>query len=301
MTAKPGPAGDGGVPLTEAARRLGVHYMTAYRYVRSGRLSAERRGGQWMVPVEALEAFPGGEPAGRPGRPPQAGAGRGAAATPAQVNRLADRLVAGDHNGAWALVRDRMERGQAPSALHLTLLGPALAQVGDRWAAGTISVADEHRATVVATRLLGRLAAAGGRRGATRGTLVLTAAPGDRHALPTALVAEVLRAEGFDVVDLGADTPADDLADLALRTDRLLGVGVCATFPPDDVTVAAVARAAGRIRAATGAPVLVGGAAAGSVPADRWHADAVSDDTDGSLAWFRALGRPTPATSEEPA
>ena len=32
------------ITLHEAAARLGVHYMTAYRYVRTGRLPAERDG-----------------------------------------------------------------------------------------------------------------------------------------------------------------------------------------------------------------------------------------------------------------
>jgi len=35
--------------LQEAAERLGVHYMTAYRYVRTGKLPAEKVGVHWMV------------------------------------------------------------------------------------------------------------------------------------------------------------------------------------------------------------------------------------------------------------
>ena len=35
--------------LQEAAERLGVHYMTAYRYVRTGKLPAEKAGVHWMV------------------------------------------------------------------------------------------------------------------------------------------------------------------------------------------------------------------------------------------------------------
>ena len=35
--------------LREAADLLGVHYMTAYRYVRSGRLPARHQGNHWTV------------------------------------------------------------------------------------------------------------------------------------------------------------------------------------------------------------------------------------------------------------
>ena len=38
-------------PLTllQVADKLGVHYMTVYRYVRTGRLPATRVGGIWQV------------------------------------------------------------------------------------------------------------------------------------------------------------------------------------------------------------------------------------------------------------
>ncbi|HET7719678.1 MAG TPA: helix-turn-helix domain-containing protein, partial [Acidimicrobiales bacterium] len=35
--------------LEEAAELLGVHYMTAYRYVRLGVLPAQKVGGTWQV------------------------------------------------------------------------------------------------------------------------------------------------------------------------------------------------------------------------------------------------------------
>jgi excisionase family DNA binding protein len=37
------------ISLREAAERLGVHYMTAYSYVRTGRLPAARDGVEWRV------------------------------------------------------------------------------------------------------------------------------------------------------------------------------------------------------------------------------------------------------------
>ena len=35
--------------LQEVADSLGVHYMTAYRYVRQGRLPATRLGAEWRI------------------------------------------------------------------------------------------------------------------------------------------------------------------------------------------------------------------------------------------------------------
>ena len=47
------------VSLDQAAKRLGVHYMTVYRYVRLGQLPAERRDGTWHVLVSDLDEFVG--------------------------------------------------------------------------------------------------------------------------------------------------------------------------------------------------------------------------------------------------
>jgi excisionase family DNA binding protein len=53
------------ITLREAAKRLNVHYMTAYRYVRTGRLTAHREGGQYQV-CAAAKKHPGGAGPGRP-------------------------------------------------------------------------------------------------------------------------------------------------------------------------------------------------------------------------------------------
>ena len=43
--------------LSSAAELLGVHYMTAYRWVRTSRLPARKRGGYWEVRLDDLRAL----------------------------------------------------------------------------------------------------------------------------------------------------------------------------------------------------------------------------------------------------
>src|SRR4051794_37336472 len=43
--------------LREAAERLGVHYMTAYHYVRTGRIPARQRGRMWEVRRADVDAL----------------------------------------------------------------------------------------------------------------------------------------------------------------------------------------------------------------------------------------------------
>ena len=50
-------AGNADLNLKQVAAELGVHYMTAYRYVRTGRLVARRVGTGWIVATEDLQEF----------------------------------------------------------------------------------------------------------------------------------------------------------------------------------------------------------------------------------------------------
>ncbi len=276
---------DGPISLTDAAARLGVHYMTAYRYVRTGLLPARQQGGQWQVAPADIEQFLAAK-GSRARRAPASGAeGTGPAR---RVDALADRLVAGDEQGAWRLLDDAYAHGWDHRTVYLTLLGPALRTIGDRWEIGTISVGGEHRATVVAMRLLGRIGARATRRGRPAGTVVLAAPAGERHSLPSAMVSDLLRAEGWRVVDLGADTPADTLAEAARAEDDLVGVGLCVTAPLNAAARSRLRRTVDLLHAEVDRPVLLGGAALTTEDeARRLGADAWAATADGVLTWVR--------------
>jgi MerR family transcriptional regulator, light-induced transcriptional regulator len=87
---------------------------------------------------------------------------------------------------------------------------PYLRALGERWERGEASVAQEHFASFV---LRGRLLALA--RGWDRGAgprAVLACAPGERHELGLILFGLELRAHGWRITFLGADTPIETLA-----------------------------------------------------------------------------------------
>ncbi|HEX6421677.1 MAG TPA: B12-binding domain-containing protein [Acidimicrobiales bacterium] len=285
--------GDGPATLSlqQVADRLGVHYMTAYRYVRTGQLPATRRGGRWVVAEADVAAFVTGRaevPMARRRRRNGAADGAPARATRAgpvaerHRERLLDRLLAGDEAGAWRVVESALVAATSPDRAHLDLVAPCMREVGDRWAAGTLGVGDEHVASAVAARVAARLAPLCARRGRARGTLVVAGAPGEHHGLPITLLSNVLRARGWDVAELGPDTPVADLVDAARHADRLRAVGVSVG---SDRTLGAAAAALAALRAALpGVPLLAGGPAvadaeaARRLGADGWAPDAVRLD-----------------------
>ena len=239
--------------LQEAADRLGVHYMTAYRYVRTGRLPATQIGSHWFVdPRDLPRVGAGAAVAGRPRAATRRSARQAAA------RRLEDRLVAGDEPGAWAIVEGRLASGSSPDQILLDELGLAMRSVGERWEAGDYSVDDEHRASGVATRVVARLGARFTKRGPRRRSVILGTPPHELHGLPTAMAANVLRGHGYDVIDLGADVPPDAFGAAVTKTARPLAVAVAVTSGNHDRSVRAIVRSVEQ--ASPGLPVLVGGA-----------------------------------------
>ena len=250
--------------LQQAADRLGVHYMTVYRWVRTGKLPATKQGATWSVRQSDLDAL----------HEPAKAAPRSGRVDHAQ--RLARRLTAGDEAGAMAVAEAALAGGMEPAALYLDVLAGAMASIGEGGHAGHISIAEEHQATAIMQRLLGRLARNFTRRGRRRGTIVLGAVAGDPHGLPGALLADPLRGRGFTVIDLGPDTPAEAFVEAAGHADGLVALGMTLSLSPTDPARDAIAalRAAG-----VTAPIVVGGAAiadarvAAELGADGWVAD----------------------------
>jgi MerR family transcriptional regulator, light-induced transcriptional regulator len=236
--------------LQEAADSLGLHYMTVYRYVRQGRLAATRHGTTWQIRSHDLKALQ---------KRTAKSARRGSARAEADRDGLERRMLAGDSAGAWWLVESQLGGGLDPSGILTELLVPALRSIGERWAVGTVSIAEEHQATAVAQRLVGRLGLQFGRRGKDRGTVALAAPSGDLHTLPVAIVADLLRWRGFGVLELGGNLPAAALGEAVATEPRLVAVGIVSTTRGMGAEVAAAAAAARS--AVPEVPVFVGGAA----------------------------------------
>jgi methanogenic corrinoid protein MtbC1 len=102
------------------------------------------------------------------------------------------------------------------------VLAPALVEIGERWEAGDLTVAQEHLASGVVRASLQRLLADA--RGSVRGVAVAACASGEHHEIGLMMLSVLLRADGWQVAYLGADTPFADALSLA---DRLGAVALC--------------------------------------------------------------------------
>jgi excisionase family DNA binding protein len=268
----------GDLTLQDAADALGVHYMTVYRYVRLGLLPAERRGRSWVVRHQDLDSFVAerSEPVGP-----------GTRRSVDWTARLQRRLLAGDRVGTKNVVDAALTAGSDPVDVYVDVVAGAMRGIGAAWEAGRCDVAHEHRASVIMTQVLGVLDSRFTRRGVRRGVVVAGCAPGERHALPLRIVADVVRLSGWEVEDLGADVPVDSLVRAASEADRLVAVAVSATTAGNEL---AAARSVEAVRGAVSAPVLLGG---GAVPdeatARRLGADGWASDARGVVGLLQSL------------
>lgn len=198
--------------IRQAAEKLGVHYMTVYRYVRIGRLPATKDGAEWRIRAADLVAL-NKRPATK----------RGGADWELRLYRC---LVTGDEAGSWSLIESALASTHNAVGIYTDVLGPAMRRIGSAWAAGTLDVGVEHRASAIASRLVGRLGATMRPRGRHKGTVVLGSPAGDRHSLALAMVADILRASGYEVMDLGSDVPDESFALAVTEATGLVAIGI---------------------------------------------------------------------------
>jgi len=133
------------------------------------------------------------------------------------------------------------------------VLIPYLHDLGERWAAGTVTVAQEHfAANLIRARLLG-LALDWGAGGTP--TSVAACLPGEAHDLGLVMLGLLLARRGWQVTFLGADTPLDSLEDAVESLEPSLVI--LATYDPAifRAHADAIARLAATTRVAVLAPV----------------------------------------------
>jgi len=164
-----------------------------------------------------------------------------------------------------------------------TIVAPVLELVGQAWESGHGSVADEHLVTAGVRARIERLLADA--RGPVRGTAVLACAPEERHELGLLMLATLMRADGWKIAYLGADTPLADAMRLAERVSAdllCLSIGLSERIP-------LLTSALTQVDRPEGLEIVVGGAAATAELAHRLGVRYLAADLRESITALREL------------
>jgi methanogenic corrinoid protein MtbC1 len=191
--------------------------------------------------------------------------------------RLEARLIEGDERGALEVFEAVLRAGNDLEHLYLNVLSPALIAIGYRWEQGELEIFVEHRASNIAMRLMSQVGSRFARRGVSKGTIIMGAPAGEEHALAIAMLADLVRSQGWDVHDLGGNMPAGSFAQAVQQSNDVVavcvGVTVEGSIPAAKETVAALKSSCPDV------PVYVGGAAIRGddhvrvLGADHWAGD----------------------------
>lgn len=259
------------VSLNEVSEILGVHYMTAYRYVREGRLPAIKEGRGWVVKSSDITAF-------------RKGSGQAVVSTTGNrkvapwCDRMLTLLISGDERGVLTLMESVLRSGNDLYFLYLDVLVPAMSAIGTKWKDGEIDVFVEHRASGIAARSAARIGLRFSKRGVRKGTVLLGSPEGEWHALGSQLLSDLIHFEGWKVDDLGANVPVESFVAAAMEVPDVVAVCIASTMKE---TLPAMSETITKIKKASNnsIPCFVGGAAvldsehAENLGADYWAGD----------------------------
>lgn len=282
------------VSTRDAAARLGVSESSIKRWCDQGKLElVKTAGGHRRLRLDSVQRL-----ARETGRVASYAEGEAELTGRRQARAaLKQALLTGDEPSAQAAIERAFFAAHGYAELADEIVAPVLADLGARWARGSLEVYAERRACELLTRGLLRLSSSHLVERRTGLSAVGGSLPGDPFTLPTLLAELVLREAGWVAQSLGSSLPAETLerAVEELRPDVLWLSVACV---PDEH---ALLQACGQLHAAAcarGASLVLGGR--GITPALRkrlrfaTHCDSMSD----LRAFAFALGRAASAKKE---
>ncbi len=166
-------------------------------------------------------------------------------------------LLGGEERAVEDLVAKARSRGADTAVLVRDLVTPALREVGRMWTCGEASVAEEHLATELASRVLARSSGAAPAASVAR-RIVHACLEGEFHDVGLGFLADVARERGWDAESLGANVPREALVRFVAQrrpAALALSVSLAGHVPEATRTIAEVRSAA------PGITVVVGGRA----------------------------------------
>lgn len=200
----------------EVARLLHISEATVKRWAETGALQSEKTlGGHRRFSIQSIARLRrdqnlGLEKQSRPTR-----AERMATTKPViEPSEYLKLLLRGQEVEAGAMLIDAyLHHHSLPSIFDHIITG-AMHDVGERWFRGDISVADEHLATQMVLSGLEKLRGVVVPEDQTGLSAICCGIEGDLHELPVHLAEIILESEGWDVINLGPNTPLFSLAEM---------------------------------------------------------------------------------------
>lgn len=205
--------------------------------------------------------------------------------------RMAQSIIDGDADAAAALAKDALAANIDPLEAISKGFVIGVNTVGDAFGRGEAFLPELVMAGEAMKAAVGLLDPELKRRGAQRqmlGKIVIATVEGDIHEIGKSLVATMLGASGFDVYDLGVDTPGDKLIGKALEVNADI-IGMSALLTTTMVRQREVIEELEKEGLRKRIKVMVGGAPVTKDWVSTIGADGYSEDAIGAVIMAKKL------------
>jgi len=208
-----------------------------------------------------------------------------------------ESVTNGEAERAAALARDALAAGSDPVRMLEDGFTPALRAVDARWEAGEIFLPEMMLAAEAMKAALRVLQPEILRRGGSTGVprcCVMGTVKGDIHDIGKSIVAAMLEAAGFEVVDLGTDVEPERFV-RAVREKGACFVGLSALLTTTMPEMKAVIDALREAGLRSGLRIVIGGAPVTREYAEEIGADGFARDGLEAMRLFQRLAAPPAA------
>jgi len=218
----------------ETARVLGASEASVKRWADGGLLPSEKTaGGHRRFRPEDVALFRRGQKS-RSVNAPRLNAVNASASPPARggqtvktkralegdeklAEALSGALIGGEMEEVSALLVKSYLEGMTLASIFDHLLSGAMRKIGDLWQRGELTVAQEHLATRAALSALQTLDKVSDEAEANNLLVVCCGIEDDFHELPVRCAELILKHAGWEVLNLGANTPFYALTEMVTR------------------------------------------------------------------------------------
>lgn len=194
-------------------------------------------------------------------------------------------LLAGNQREALAVVNRCIDSGHSLVEIEMHVIQSALYQIGEKWQANQVTVAQEHMATAIVQSVMTLALLRSPPPALINKRVLLACAEGNNHAIGLRMVADAFQLGGWGVQYLGANVPTPALvAQTADWKPDLVGLSV--SLPQQLRVVKTIIAQLGERFGSTRPAVIIGGLAINRFNklADAVGADACMADAQAAVA-----------------
>lgn len=195
-----------------------------------------------------------------------------------QVSEYRTSILQGQHRTALTLMTDLMNSGNSLTQASVELIQPALYQVGSLWQSNQATVSQEHLATAISQNVLASAYVQASFTDPIGKTAMFACVEGNYHSVGLHMLSDGFETIGWDVLNLGANVPMQDMAvEVNARRPELLALSIAL---PGHLATARSAIEMLRSEMGTACPeIWIGGLGTAQVwritKADGWASDAL--------------------------